>query len=187
MSNPNVAHTHARTHTHTHTEIKKQLAELLGNYCEARDALLNFTQDMASALDPDLERFDSPAAPCGSSVGEPVYIWGNLRNRLAILSLYDEGSYRRDVSNRFGDEDEDGDVSTPIIREYGTIGGIEVYTAFFDPEEVATIMRADKVCPLYYRGDAPRAGLQAWVNCDPTTLENCDKCAEEFWSKYIGG
>lgn len=53
-----------------------------------------------------------------------------------------------------------------------------MYTAFFDPEEVATIMRADKVCPLYYRG----AELQARVNCDPTTLENCDKCAKEFWS-----
>ena len=97
---------------------------------------------MAPALDPDLTRSDSPVAPCGSSVGEPVYIWGNLRNRLAILSLYDEGSYRRDVSNMLGDG-EDG--STPIIREYGTIGGIEVYTAFFDPEEVATIMREDEV------------------------------------------
>lgn len=145
MSNPNpnpsCAHPHPHPHAHPHTEIKKQLAELLGNYCEARDALLNFTQDMASALDPDLESYDSPVAPCGSSVGEPIHIWGNLRNRLAILSLYDEGSYRRIVSNGFGD----GDKSTPIIKEYGTIGGIEVYTAFFDPEEVATIMRADEV------------------------------------------
>lgn len=139
MSNPSLA----RAHTRTHTEIKKQLAELLGNYCEARDALCNFTQDMASALDPALECYDSPVAPCGSSVGEPIHIWGNLRNRLAILSLYDEGSYRRVVSNGFGDGDGDGDGRTPIIREYGTIGGIEVYTAFFDPEEVATIMRAD--------------------------------------------
>lgn len=142
MSNPNLALTHALAQARARTEIKRQLAKLLGNYCEARDALLNFTQDMASALDPDLECLDSPVAPCGSSVGEPIHIWGNLRNRLAILSLYDEGSYRRVVSNGFGG---DGDRSTPIIKEYGTIGGIEVYTAFFDPEEVATIMGADEV------------------------------------------
>lgn len=104
--------------------------------------MINFTQDMASALDPDLECFDSPVAPCGSSVGEPIHIWGNLRNRLAILSLYDEGSYRRVVSNGF--DDGNGNGSTPIIKEYGTIGGIKVYTAFFDPEEVATIMGADE-------------------------------------------
>lgn len=173
------------------TTIKEQLTELLGNYCAARDALLNFTQDMGPLLSSESgsgsnsgapTHFDSPVAPCGSSVGEPVYFWGNLRNRLAILSLYDEGSYRREVSYRLGDK------GTPIIREYGTIGGIEVYTAFFDPEEVATIMKADKICPLYRRSNTQVSGqLQAMVNCEPTTLENCDKCAEEFWSKYIKG